>query len=136
MNIKKTNQIKASPQIRIPRDLYTELLFRDFTGTQSFLLMHIARYHFGFNKLKCCLCNRTELCYTGLDKSAVSKGIKFLVDSCVLLEGEESFEINTQIDKWLIPIKSTADRSRFESIETYHILKQAELINNQQKNDL
>ena len=134
MNIKNSGKTQSSPKVIFPTEIFKQLLLRNFGKNQLLVLMHVARYQFGFNVLKLCLAKRGEFTYIGLDKSTVSNEIKKLLGAGVLLETDGSFKINRDTEKWQVPMKSNVDILRLKGMDTVHVAAQAELIENQQKN--
>jgi len=99
----------ANPQvergfIRIANELFDEILRRDFTKRQTSILFFILRMSYGCKRKVAIIHRLTDFELCGVDKSAISRELRFLEQAGVIGQNflTHEYALNKDFDKWAV----------------------------------
>ncbi len=117
----------GKPQTRFPSEVIEKIFLSSLRPNEVSLLLFIARFQFGFNKLQVCICRQSEFSYIGMGRAQISKTINSLISKKVILQGEDFFSFNLNLDEWGVSQRVKCDLERYNSLISIHVHRQSKL---------
>ncbi|MBU2523698.1 replication protein [Patescibacteria group bacterium] len=129
----------TSNMIVLKKEYYVEILLRDFGKNELLILFWIARFQFGFNRLKeAHLKVKYFAKYLGINKSAASTAIKRLEEHHIIIRNHETdaLTLNLQIERWLTPYKKGVDLNDYQYLDFKHAQLQKEKMKQEEQQNV
>lgn len=122
----KKNKI---PKVVIPTDIYAEIGLREFGKNDLLVLLWIARYQFGYNRLRAAKIPVKMFSEAlGIDKSTASSTMSKLEEMQVIYEVDGFYKIRAEVGNWNVSYRKGVDLSNLNILEISHAREQRKRI--------